>query len=277
MTELRQEFERFLTLKRYSPKTKESYINAVNSLARYYWLSPEKLNNRQIQDYLHYLIKDRGLAWSTCNVHFSAIKCFYDVFLRIPTEVSIPPRPRQKQLSIALSEEEVKKIIYSCTNLKHRTLLLAVYSAGLRVSEAVKLQPVHIERSRKMIRVDQGKGRKDRYTLLSDQFLETLEQYWRSYRPDKWIFFGKTKSKPMPKETAQQIYYHAKKKAGVTRGRGIHTLRHCFATHLLEHGTSSHVIKRLLGHTSIRTTARYLHISSKTISRVVSPLDTLPT
>lgn len=275
MTELRHAFERHLILKRYSPKTNAAYMNAVEALAKHYWLPPDRLTNSQIQDYLYYLLKERGVAWSTCNVHFSAIKCFYDDFLRKPTTVSIPPRPRQKQISIALSEEEVKKIIFSCTNLKHRTLLLAVYSAGLRVSEVVKLEPVHIERARKMIRIEQGKGRKDRYTTLSDQLLGALEEYWRTYQPNKWIFFGRTKSKPMPIETAQQIYYNAKKKAGVTRGRGIHTLRHCFATHLLEHGTSCHIIRRLMGHQSIRTTAKYLHISNETISRVVSPLDML--
>ena len=194
---------------------------------------PDQLTNDQLQDYLYYLLKERKLAWSTCNVHFSAIKCFYDDFLKRQTDVSIPPRPRQKQISLALSKDEVKKLIYSCTNLKHRTLLLTVYSAGLRVSEAVKLEPVHIERSRKMIRVEQGKGRKDRYTLLSDQLLETLEEYWRTYRPGKWIFFGKTRSKPMPVETAQQIYYKTKKRAGIIRGRGI-----SYITALLCHTSS---------------------------------------
>jgi integrase/recombinase XerD len=273
MTELRRKFERYLIFRRYSPKTNTAYINAIKSLAKYHRKSPDRLSNRQIQDYLHYLLKERQLSWSTCNVHFSAIKCFYGDFLKRRTELSIPPRPRQKQISLALSRDEVTKIIFSCTNLKHRALLLTVYSAGLRVSEAVKLQPVHIERSRKMIRVEQGKGRKDRYTVLSDRLVNTLEEYWRVYRPDTWIFFGKDKSKPMPVETAQRIFYKAKKDTGIKRGRGIHTLRHCFATHLLEHGTSTQVIKRMLGHRSIRTTARYLHISNKTISKVISPSD----
>lgn len=273
MTELRRKFERYLILRRYSPKTNAAYINAIKSLARYHRKSPDRLINSQIQDYLLYMLKERRLSWSTCNVHFSAIKCFYGDFLRRKTDVSIPPRPRQKQISLALSKDDVRKIIFSCTNLKHRTMLLTVYGAGLRVSEVVKLQPVHIERSRKMIRVEQGKGRKDRYTILPDHLLNALEEYWRQYRPDEWIFFGKNKSRPMPVETAQKIFYKAKKDAGVKRAKGIHTLRHCFATHLLEHGTSTHVIKRMLGHRSIRTTAKYLHISNKTISKVISPLD----
>ena len=273
MTELRRKFENYLILRRYSPKTSKAYVNAVKSLAEYYMKSPDRLTDQQIQDYLLYLLKEKRLSWNTCNVHFSGIRLFYNAILNRETNLFLPPRPRIKKICLALGKDEVRKLIFSCTNLKHRTLLLTVYSAGLRVSEVVKLEPSHIERSRGMLRIEQGKGRKDRYTLLSNQLLEALEKYWRTYRPGKWIFFGKDKSKPMPVETAQQIYYKAKKNAEITRGRGIHTLRHCFATHLLEHGTSTNEIKRLMGHRSIRTTAKYLHISNETLSKVISPLD----
>ncbi len=275
MMELRQQFERHLTLHRLSPKTNAAYMNAVKSLVGYYRQSPDKLTDAQIQDYLEYIIADRKLAWSSCNVQFSGIKRFYKHVLKRVPKLSIPPRPREKKIFMALSREEVDHILAACNNLKHYTLLLAVYSAGLRVSEAVKLQPIHIERSRKMIRIEQGKGRKDRYTILSDTLLKSLELYWRAYRPGEWIFFGKTKTKPMPIETAQRIYYKAKLKAGVKRGRGIHTLRHCFATHLLEQGTRTYVLQQMLGHKSIRTTAKYLHISNDAISKVVSPADTV--
>ena len=273
MTELRQKFERHLTLCRYSKNTNKVYMKAVESLAGYYRQSPDCLTDIQIQDYLHYLIADRKLAWNTCNVYFSGIKCFYTCVLRRRTKLSIPPRPRQHKIAVAISREEVDQILSACNNLKHRTLLLAVYSAGLRVSEVVKLEPVHIERSRKMIRIEQAKGRKDRYTVLSDTLLKTLEKYWRTYQPGKWIFFGETKAKPLSIDSAQKIYYKAKKKAGIKRGKGIHTLRHSFATHLLEHGTRTHVIQQMLGHRSIRTTAKYIHISNETISKVISPLD----
>ncbi|MCK5520045.1 MAG: site-specific integrase [Candidatus Marinimicrobia bacterium] len=255
-TELRQEFERQLILHRYSPKTNKAYINAVKSLAKYHRLSPDRLTNRQIQNYLHYIIEERKLSWNTCNVQFSGIKCFYTKVLNRKTNLSIPPRPRQKKIALALSRGEVDQILSSCNHLKHRTLLLSVYSAGLRVSEVVKLEPVHIERFRKMIRIEQAKGRRDRYTVLSNTLLKTLEEYWRAYRPGKWIFFGQTKAKPISIDAAQQIYYKAKRNAGVKRGRGIHTLRHCFATHLLEHGTRTHVIQQMLGHRSIRTTGK---------------------
>ncbi len=273
MTELRQKFERHLTLHRLSPKTNAAYMSAVKSLAVYHRQSPDKLTNEQIQDYLHYIIADRKLAWSSCNVQFSGIKRFYKNVLNRNTKLCIPPRPQEKKIFMALSREEVDRILNACQNLKHYTLLLTVYSAGLRVSEVVKLQPLHIERSRKMIRIEQGKGRKDRYTVLSDKLLKALEEYWRAYRPGNWIFFGKTKSKPMPVETAQKIYYNAKAKAGVKRGKGIHTLRHCFATHLLEQGTRTYILQQMLGHKSITTTSKYLHISNDAISKVISPAD----
>jgi integrase/recombinase XerD len=273
MTALRRKFARHLILQRYAKSTNTAYMNAVRFLAHHYGLSPDKLTNSQIQDYLHYLIADRKLSWNTCNVHFSGIKCFYANVLRRKTDLSIPPRPRQKKIAQALSRDEVDRIFSACPNLKHRTLLLATYSAGLRVSEVVKLEPVHIERTRKMIRVEQAKGRKDRYTVLSDRLLTMLEEYWRAYQFDKWIFFGETKDKPLAIDTAQRIYYKAKMIAGVKRGKGIHTLRHSFATHLLEHGTRTHVIQQMLGHRSIRTTAKYLHISNEAISKVISPLD----
>ncbi len=273
MTQLRQQFERHLTLHRLSPKTNAVYMNAIKSLTAYYRQSPDRLTDAQIQDYLDYIIADRKLAWSSCNVQFSGIKRFYKHVLKRVPKLSIPPRPQEKKIFMALSREEVERILVACNNQKHYTLLLAVYSAGLRVSEAVKLQPIHIERSRKMIRIEQGKGRKDRYTVLSDTLLKTLEGYWRTYRPGKWIFFGATKTKPMPVETAQKIYYKAKAEAGVKRGKGIHTLRHSFATHLLEQGTRTYILQQMLGHKSIRTTARYLHISNEAISKVVSPAD----
>ena len=184
------------------------------------------MSDEQIQDYFVYLLEERKYAWSSCNVIFCGVKLFYEEILGRDTRTVIPPRPRQKQLPTILSQADISKLINACKNLKHRTLLLGVYSGGLRVSEAVALQPVHIERSRMMIRVEQGKGRKDRYTILSSRFLSELEKYWREYRPEKYIFFGSDKAKPMAIGTAQQIYYQAKDRAGITRGRVIHTLRH---------------------------------------------------
>jgi len=275
MTPLREQFKRHLTFKRLSPKTHEACIGAVKGLAGYYQKSPDQLSDEQVQNYFVHILEERKYAWSSCNVIFCGIKLFYEEILDRDTSAVIPPRPRQKQLPIVLSQDEAWKLINSCDNLKHRTLLLGVYSSGLRVSEIVALEPAHIERNRMMLRVEQGKGRKDRYTILSQRFLSELEIYWREYRPEKYFFFGVDKRKPMAVGTAQKIYYQAKEKAGITRGRGIHTLRHSFATHLMEQGVQIYVIKRMMGHVALSTTVGYIHVSNEFISTIKSPLDTL--
>jgi site-specific recombinase XerD len=275
-SELRTKFNNYMTLRGFSPKTKTAYINAVEGLAKFYMISPDQLTNDQIQTYLLYLIEDRKLAWSTCNVAFSAYRCFYSHLLkRNETEFHIPPRTRQRQLPVILSVKEVKQIIDSAGSLRNRTLLKTVYSAGLRVSEVVALKAEHIESKRKLIRVEQGKGKKDRYTILSDRLLTELRKYWKIYHPESWIFFGRDRSEPMTIWTAQKIFYKAKKKAGIKKGNGIHTLRHCFATHTLEQGQGQdiYVLKRMLGHTSLETTMTYLHITNERISTIKSPLD----
>jgi site-specific recombinase XerD len=225
---LRKQFSNYMTLRGFSPKTKEAYMSAVAGLAVYYHISPDKLNNEQIQGYLLYLIKKRKLAWSSCNVVFSGLRSFYSNVLKWDkTQFHIPSRPRQKTLPNLMSVKEVECLLNAASNIKHRSLLMTVYGAGLRVSEAVHLKPYHIESSRMMIRIDQGKGKKDRYTILPKRLLIQLRKYWKACCPDSWLFFGKNKKKPMPIGTAQQIYYNAKKKAGITNGKGIHTLRHC--------------------------------------------------
>ena len=176
-----------------------------------------------------------------------------------------------------LSQKEVARLLQAPVNLKHRALLTIVYSSGLRVSEAVSLRPRHIESDRMMLRVEQGKGRKDRYTVLSQNCLELLREYWRKYQPGEWLFFGRDKKQPMAIGTAQRVYYQAKEKAQITKGRGIHTLRHCFASHSLDAGTEMYVIKRWMGHSSMRTTYKYIHLSPDYLSKVTSPLDLLYT
>ena len=194
---------------------------------------------------------------------------------RDETEFSIPPRTRSKKIPMLLSREEVSRILRALDNLKHRALLATVYSSGLRVSELVRLRPEHIESGRMMLRVEEGKGRQGRYTVLSQTCLELLRDYWRAYQPGEWLFFGRDKKRPMSIGTAQHVYYQAKEKAGITKGRGIHTLRHCFASHLLEDGVEIYVIKRWMGHSSLKTTYKYIHLSPDYLSKVRSPLDML--
>lgn len=274
-TVLRKRFEDYMTLRGFSPKTKQAYVSSVLGLAEYYRQSPDQLNNDQIQAYLLYLIKERGFAWSSCNVVFSGLRCFYGHVLKWEKpRFSIPSRPRQKKLPILLSVEDVMRLIDIAKSPKHRVLLMTTYGGGLRVNEVVRLKPCHIESTRMLIRVEQGKGQKDRYTLLPQRLLGELRSYYALYRPGEWLFFGRTKKKPMPISTAQKAYYQAKKRAGITQGKGIHTLRHCFATHLMDQGVDIHVIKQMMGHSALKTTARYLHTSNQKIAKVVSPLDT---
>lgn len=275
-SELRKRFEDYLVVNRLAQKTQEAYLNAVAGLSKHYNQTPERLTDEQIQQYLVYLIRHRKLSWSSCNVNFSGLHCFYKKFLNRPqTEFSIPPRPRQKKLPEILSRQEVLKLIDAAHDERHRALLMITYGSGLRVSETVHLKPHHIESDRMLVRIEQAKGRKDRYTLLSQKALDELRIYWKVRRPEKWLFYGRDKAQPMDVTTAQKIYYCTKKAAGITRGKGIHTLRHCFATHLLEQGIDIYLIKRFLGHLSIQTTLGYLHLLPDRLAEVKSPLDTL--
>ena len=271
-----KEFENFLTIQRVAAKTKEAYLRAVEGVSLFHGQPAEKLSNDQIQDFLLYNIQEKKLSWSSCNVLFCGLKKYYHGFSgRSEAEFTIPPRPRARRLPMLLSRKEVQKILTAKENIKHRALLTTVYGSGLRASEVVRLRPRHIESDRMMIRVEQGKGNKDRYTILSKKCLELLREYWQACQPGEWLFFGKDKNKPMSICSAQQIYYQAKDKAGVSKGRGIHTLRHCFATHLMEDGTELYMIKRWLGHTALKTTCTYLHLSPDYLAKTVSPLDLL--
>ena len=273
---LRTKFTNHMTLRGFSPKTKEAYIGTVARLAGYFHQSPDRLSNDQIQAYLLHLINERKLAWSSVNVVFSGLRCFYSNVLKWDkTMFHIPPRSGQKKLPKLLSLEQVHRILKATANIKHRALLITVYGGGLRVSEVVRLKPHHIESERMMIRVDQGKGKKDRYTILPQSLLDQLRSYWKACRPHSWLFFGKDKDNPMSIATAQRIYYNAENKAGINKGNGIHTLRHCFATHLLDQGVDIYTIKQLMGHTALVTTSKYLHTTREKIAAVKSPLDNL--
>ena len=196
-------FTDYLTLQRVSPRTEESYLRAVKEVGEYHKQSSATLSNDQIQDYLIYCIQEKKLAWSSCNVLFCGLKKFYHEYLgRSDSEFSIPPRTRCKKIPMLLSRQEVWQLLDTPTSLKHRALLAMVYSSGLRVSEVVRLRPEHIESDQMMVRVEQGKGRKDRYTVLSKKCLELLREYYRAYQPGGWLFFGRDKNIPMPIGTA---------------------------------------------------------------------------
>ncbi len=227
MTELRQKMIKEMTIRGFSVKTQEAYISAVAGLAGYYKQSPEKINKNMVQDYLLYLMKEKELAWNSCNVVVSGLRFFYTHTIgKKWVSLSIPPRKRTRRLPEVLSKEELERLFGALSNQKHRALLMTAYSAGLRVSEVIGLNVTDIDSKRMMIRVQQGKGRKDRYTILSERLLKELRIYWKMYSPTVWLFSGQDQSRPLTSRSALAIYNNAKEKAGITKGNGIHTLRH---------------------------------------------------
>jgi site-specific recombinase XerD len=276
MTELRQRMTRDMRVRNFSPQTELAYINAVTAIAMHYKKSPDLLTQDQIIDYIYHLKDDRKLAWSSINVAASGLRFFYNVTLEKQSlDITIPEMKYERHLPEVLSVQQVEQIINCASNMKRRTMLMTAYAAGLRVSELVNLKVHNIESDREMIKVEQGKGKKDRYTLLSKSLLVELRQYWREYRPSYWLFPGQDPKLPLHRHSAGSAYNLARKKAGIKRGKGIHTLRHCFATHLLEMGTDIRRIQILMGHTCLATTEIYLYVSNASLSKVKSPLDLL--
>ena len=275
MSELRDKMTRAMELKDFSDRTQESYLGVVKGIAKFYGKSPELLNQREVDDYLLHL-KKSGKSASTRNVAISGLRFLYEQVLDSKDiALDFPRRRKPKILPEVLSTSQVARILGAPDNIKHRVILMTAYSAGLRLSEIANLKVNHINSARMQIRVDQGKGRKDRDTLLSKRLLEELRIYYKAYRPDSWLFYSSKRHTAIGTSSIQRIYRSAKKKAGVTKGRGIHTLRHCFATHLLESGCDLRRIQLLMGHRSLATTMVYLHVSKTGLANVTSPLDRL--
>ncbi|MEW6756460.1 MAG: site-specific integrase, partial [Candidatus Latescibacterota bacterium] len=273
---LRQRFCDYMALRGLSESTQEEYLRSVVGLVRYYRRSPDEFSNSEIQSYLLYLIRDRKLAWSSCNVVYAALRVFYrDVLGWDQTRFSIPPRVGRTLRPQVLSLQEVERLLHAAGSLRDRALLMTTYSAGLRVSEVVHLKPTDIESDRMLIRVQQAKGQKDRYTMLADGALKELRQYWKVYHPGQWMFVGSDRTKPISISAAQRIYGKTRAAAGISHGRGIHSLRHAFATHLLEAGVDLMTIRQWMGHNNLKTTAGYLQVATNRRVSVRSPLDTL--
>lgn len=276
MGELRDRMVREMQLRRLAPSTQEAYVRAVRGLAAFYHRPPDELGSEEVKSYLLHLMTERRLDWSTVNGISAGIRFFYSATLGRPdVSASIPPRKTPRRLPEVLSAEEVGCLFAVTENLKHRALLMTAYAAGLRVSELVHLQVTDIDGKRMMVRVRAGKGEKDRYTVLSPRLLDALRAYWRAYRPATWLFPGSAADRPLDRGTAAEVYHQAKAKAGITKRGGIHTLRHCFATHLLEAGVDVRTIQLLMGHRSIRTTIHYVHLTAKKLGSTPSPLDLL--
>lgn len=276
MNPLRQQMQADMVVRGLAPRTQRAYLDAVAALARYYHRSPDQLSLQEIEHYLHHLIAERQRAWSTTNQAVCALRFLFHVTLHQPAfSLAIPYRRIGAKQPEILSREEVGRILDAARRPAHRTLLMTTYAAGLRVGEVCRLRPGDIDSDRMMIRVACGKGAKDRATLLSPPLLDALRGHWRSERP-RWWLFPKASHPELPMDvcTAQKVFYRAKHHAGVTKLGGIHSLRHAFATHLLESGVDVHTIQQLLGHRDLATTARYFHLQQQ-VAATQSPLDLL--
>ena len=279
MTTLREKMKEEMTLRGLSINTQKKYLYEIIKLHRYYQLSPAKLNQEEIKSYLLYLISKRKLAASTYNVAIHALRFFYDIVLRrIISYHDFPLSKEPKKLPDILSTSEVANIIKAAINIKHRTVLVLVYGAGLRSSEAAKLKIEDIDSKRMQIHIRNGKGGKDRYVVLSPVMLKMLRDYLRKSRSklqSTWIFPNQSLDKAITPANVGAVYKKAKKSAGITKKGGAHSLRVAFATHSLEAGEDLYTIKQLLGHSCILSTARYLRLTNNKMRSIKPPIEAL--
>jgi integrase/recombinase XerD len=272
---LRRRMVEDMTVRNLSPATQRSYLYAVAKFSRFFGKSPERLELEDVRTYQVHLAS-QGIAWATLNQTVAALRFFYGVTLgrpEIPERIAYAREPRR--LPVVLSADEVVRFLEAVPSLKSRTALTTAYAAGLRVSEVVALKVADIDSGRMLIRVEQGKGGKDRYVMLSAQLLAILRTYWRLAKPRHWLFPGRDEERPIDQTVLHAACRSACEAAGLTKHVTVHTLRHSFATHLLESGADIRIIQVLLGHTNISTTARYAQVATSTIQGTASPLDRL--
>jgi site-specific recombinase XerD len=265
-----------------SPRTQQTYTLMLRLFGRHLeqthsGKSLDSVAPEDVEAYQRYLVTERKVGFSSFNQSTCALRFFYRTCLGKSdwTLARMPYQRKRRSLPQILSPEEVVEIFDACHNLKHKTLLMTSYSGGLRLGETLGLLPSDIDSARMLIRVEQGKGRKDRYVMLSPTLLAALRSYWKAFRPVRWLFEGRTKGQPLSPSTAEKVFASAAGRAGIHKGVSFHSLRHAFATHLLEGGTNLVVIQALLGHQSLTTTQVYTHVASTYVNATASPLDRL--
>jgi integrase/recombinase XerD len=275
MNPLRRRMIEDMKIRNLSPVTQRCYVHAVAKFAKHFKQPPDQLGLAEVRAYQIHLTST-GTSWAAFNVAVSALRFFYGVTLARAAMVErIPYARKQQQLPVILSAEEVVRFFRAVPSLKLRTALMTAYAAGLRVSEVVRLRVADIDSDRMLIRVEQGKGHRDRYVMLSTQLLVMLRAYWQEIRPKHWLFPGRDKSRPIDASTLHWACRNARKTAKLGKPVAVHTLRHTFATHLLEAGTDIRTIQVLLGHQHLSTTARYTQVATTTIGNTASPFDRL--
>lgn len=278
MSPLRQRMAEDMQVRNLSPDTQTSYAQQVSQFARYFRRSPEQLGPEEIRAYQVYLTNEKKLAPGSILIAVAALRFLYKVSLKKDWvfEEIIPAPKKPQTLPIVLSPEEVLQFLGCVTNTKHHAILSTCYAAGLRISEAVRLTIPDIDSQRMVLRVEQGKGQKDRYVMLSPKLLEILRSWWRVERPKQWLFPGDIAGQHITKDAVEQACQKARRRCSIPKPITPHSLRHAFAVHLLESGTDVRTIQLLLGHRSLATTARYLRIATSKVCATSSPLDLLP-
>ena len=277
MTPLRQRMLEDMSVRNLAENTQSAYLQQVAAYSPYFGRSPDQLGPEEIRTYQLYLMEVRALTPSSICVATGALRFLYKITLKrtwAVEEIPMPMRPRK--LPEILSPEEVRHFLDAIINHKHRAILMTAYAAGLRISEATHLKVTDIDSQRMMLRVEQGKGMKDRYVMLSPRLLDVLRTYWKSARPTQWMFPGEVPGQPITREAVGLACQKARRDAGITKPITPHALRHAFATHLLESGADLRTIQLLLGHRSLATTARYLKVATTTVCATTSPFDLLP-
>ena len=275
MTPLRQRMLQDMQMRNLSPHTLEAYVRAVARLAAYYQTSPDRLDLEQVRGFLVHLVEQQ-VSFGLFNQVRCALVFFYRVTLgRDWAFDRIACQKQPKRLPVVLSQAEIAQFFAAAGRLKYRALFMAVYGCGLRVSEVVALRAEDIDSKRMVLRVCQGKGMKDRYVMLSPKLLEVLREYYKAFRPTASLFFGYDKERPLDRGSVLRACRLIARRAGLTKRVTVHTLRHSFATHLLEAGVDLRTIQALLGHRSLRTTALYTFVSTARVAATPSPLDLL--
>jgi integrase/recombinase XerD len=278
MTTLRRRMMEDMQVRNLSLHTQDAYVQQVSQFARHFNRSPELLGPEEIRSYQVYLTNQRKLAPSSVNIAIAALRFLYKITLHKDwsLEEVIPTPKTPQKLPIVLSPEEVLRFLGSVRSIKHRTILTICYAAGLRVSEAICLKVTDIDSQRMVIRVEQGKGRMDRYVMLSPKLLQTLREWWRVDRPKEWLFPGDAVNSHIGRQTVEWACHKAHRRCRIPKPITPHCLRHAFAVHLLESGTDVRTIQLLLGHRNLATTATYLRIATTKVCSAKSPLDLLP-
>ena len=276
MSELRGKMVTDLRIQNYAERTQEIYIGRVAEMACHFNRSPDTLTSEEVRGYLRHLKEERQVSRSAFAQAIAALRFLYRVTLDRPDMVPHLPYPRLKRRHpVVLSPEEVGRLLGAIRNLKHRTVAMVLYGAGLRLGEALSLQLRDVDSARMVLTVRHGKGDQDRRVTLSPVLLQALRAYWRAYEPPSCLFPGKDPDRPLSHSVIQRALKAARSRAGIAKPATPHTLRHSYATHLMEAGTDLRVIQTLLGHRSLRTTAIYTHVATERVRATRSPLDAL--